>query len=76
MNLILLDSNHGGACSTYGGEERRTQVFDGGNLKGRDHLEDPSVYGRIILRWIFKKWDVGAWTGSMWLRIGTVGGHL
>jgi hypothetical protein len=32
--------------------------------------------GRIILRWIFRKWDVGVWTGSIWLRIGAVGGHL
>jgi len=23
--------------------------------------------GRIILIWIFRKWDVGAWTGSIWL---------
>jgi hypothetical protein len=28
---------------------------------------------RIILRWIFRKWDVGAWTESSWLRIGTGG---
>jgi len=28
------------------------------------------------IRWIFRKWDVGAWTGSSWLRIGTDGGHL
>jgi hypothetical protein len=34
------------------------------------------VDGRIILRWIFRKWDVGVWTGSNWLRIGTGGGHL
>ena len=25
----------------------------------RDHLGDPDVDGRIILRWIFRKWDVG-----------------
>jgi hypothetical protein len=23
--------------------------------------------GRIILRWIFRKWDVGVWTGLSWL---------
>jgi len=47
-----------------------------GNLKERDDLGDPCVDGRIILRWIFRMWDVGAWTGSDWLRIGTGGGHL
>jgi len=30
-----------------------------GNLRERDHLEDPSIDGRIILRWIFSKWYVG-----------------
>jgi len=42
-----------------------------GNLRERDHLGDPGVDGRIILRWIFRKWDVTAWTRSRWLRIGT-----
>jgi len=30
-----------------------------GNLRGRDHLGDPDVDGRIILRWIFRKYNVG-----------------
>ena len=47
-----------------------------GNLSERDHLGDPSIDGRIILRCIFSKWDVGAWTASSWLRIGAGGGHL
>jgi len=46
------------------------------DLRKRDHLEDPDIDGRIILRWMFRKWDVGAWTGLICSRIGTGGGHL
>jgi len=46
------------------------------NLRERVQLEDPEVDGRIILIWIFRKWDVGAWIGSSWVRIGTGSGHL
>ena len=47
-----------------------------GNLREREHLEDLGLDGRIMLKWIFRKWDVWVWTGSSWLRIGTGGGHL
>jgi len=42
----------------------------------RDHLEDPVVDGRVILRLIFRGWDVEAWTGLIRLRIGRGAGHL
>jgi len=58
------------------GEERRIQGFGWGNLKERDHFEDPVVDGMIILRRIFRKWNVVAWSGLIWLRKGTGGGHL
>jgi hypothetical protein len=47
-----------------------------GNPEEGDHLGDPGVDWSIILRWIFRKWDVGVWTGSSWLRIGIGGGHF
>jgi len=64
----------GGACSAYGGEAYTG--FWWGNLRERDRLGDPGVDGSIILRWIFRKWDVEARTGSSRLGIGTGGGHL
>jgi hypothetical protein len=65
----------GGEYSPIGEGEAYTG-FWWGNLRGRNHLEDPSVDGRIILRLIFSNWEVGVWTGLSWVRIGTVGGHL
>jgi hypothetical protein len=65
--------------SLYVGVQQRAEVYAGiwrGNLRGRYHLEDPGVDGRIILRWIFRKWDVRVWAGSIWLRRGKGGGHL
>jgi len=47
-----------------------------GNLRERDHWRNPDVDGRIILRWIFRKWEGVVGTGWSWLRIGTGGGHL
>jgi hypothetical protein len=45
------------------------------NPRERDHFEDPGLDGWIILRWTCRKWDVGIWTGSSWLRIGTGSGN-
>jgi hypothetical protein len=38
------------AVSTYGGEESLHTGFWWRNLRERDHLEDPSIGGRIILK--------------------------
>jgi len=51
-------------------------MFRRGNLRERDYLGAPGVDGRIILKCIFRKWDVGIRTGSSWPRMGTGGGHL
>jgi hypothetical protein len=56
----------GGTSSAYGGEERCIQGFLWGNLRERHHLRDPVVDGRIILKYIFRKWDVG---GMDWIEL-------
>jgi hypothetical protein len=53
------------------GERRGVCMFLVGKPEG-----DPGVNGRITLRSIFRKWDVGTWTESGWLREGKCGGHL
>ena len=58
------------------GRREAYKEFWWGNLKEGDNLGDPGVDGKIILRCIFRKLDVGAWTGSSWLRTETGGGHL
>jgi len=42
-----------------------------GNLRERDQMEDIDLDGRKILKYIFKKWDGGAWTGLIWIRVRT-----
>jgi len=64
-----------GHAASVGGGEAYTG-FWWVNLRETDHLEDPGIDDKIILRWIFRKLNVGAWTGLSRLRTGTGGGHL
>ena len=75
MGDKIKKNEMGGACSAYGGGERCTG-FWWGNVREGDRWGDPGVDGRIILRWISRKWDAGVGTGLSWVRIGTGGGHL
>jgi hypothetical protein len=42
-----------------------------GNLRERSNSEDPVIERRIILILSFRKWEVRALIGSIWLRIWT-----
>ena len=71
-----LEKNEmGGRCSAYGGEKGAYRVLAG-------KPEGKRALGRTELCWDedFKgdvqKVGFGAWTGLIWLRIGTGGGHL
>jgi hypothetical protein len=65
----------GGVCGVYGKGRGVHRVLVG-DLRERDRWGDPDVDGRIILRWIFRKWEWVVGTGWSWLRIDTGGGHL
>jgi len=75
IRVIKSRMRWAGACSTYADRRGAYRVW-WGNLRERDHLEDPSLEGRIKLRWIFRKWDEGTWTGLIYLRIGRSCGLL
>ena len=64
----------GRACGAYG-EGRGVHRVLVGKPEGKRPLGRPRRRWRIILRWIFGKWE-GVETGWSWLRIGTGDGHL
>jgi len=63
-------------CGAYGVRGEGCIGFWWGNLRERDHWGDPDGDGRIMLRWISRKWQGVVRTGRSCLRIGTVGGHF
>jgi hypothetical protein len=74
-NTVRIKNEMGRAHSAYG-ERRVVCRILVGKPEGKKPLGRPVIDGRIILRWIFRKWDVGVRTRLSWLRIGTGGGHL
>ena len=72
----IKKSEMGGACCAFWGRGEACTGFWWGDLREIDHWGAPGADGRIILRWIFRKWDVVLWTGSSWLSIGIGGGQL
>jgi len=55
---VIKKNEMGGACNIWGRGKVNTG-FWWGNLRERDQLEDKGVDGRIILRWFFRKRDLG-----------------
>jgi hypothetical protein len=55
----IENNEMGGARSTRGRKREVHTGFWWGDLREGDHFGDPGVDGRMILKWIFKKWDEG-----------------
>ena len=64
-----------GTCSAYCG---KSGAYRGlvGEPEAKRPLERPGRRLEDNFKWIFRKWDVGAWTGSTLLKIGISGSHL
>jgi hypothetical protein len=54
-----IEKNEIGRHVARNGERRGIYRVWWGNLKERARLEDLGIDGRILLRWIFRKWDGG-----------------
>jgi len=46
----------------YKGDRRGAYTVLVGKPEERDLFEDPGIDERIILKWIFRKWEGGSWT--------------
>ena len=75
VEKVLENEMNLGMWHVWGTTEVHTG-FSWGDMRKEDHFEDIDLYGRIILKWIFNKWDGKAWTGLFWLRIETGVGRL
>jgi hypothetical protein len=58
------------------GERRGVYRVLVGKPEGKRQFGIPRRRRKDNIRWTFRKLDVGVWTGSSWLWIGTDGGHL
>jgi hypothetical protein len=58
------------------GRERDVYRVLVGEPEVKRPLGRPGVDWKIILRWIFRKWNVGVLTKLSWIRIRIGDGHL
>jgi uncharacterized protein (DUF2235 family) len=71
-DLVKVDEMNG-ACNIHWGRREKHTKFQLENLKGKDDSGDLRVAGRIILKWILGKSDLGVWFGFIYLRRESTG---
>jgi hypothetical protein len=60
-----------GECGTYGGRRGVYRVLLGKTGGERGYLEELDEDMMITVKWFFKKYDVAAWSGLIWLKTRT-----